>query len=84
MLAASQNNGALKIFQLNRKVNNIKLLPDDESAVVIYKDGTKQKQEFYYGASFLSQSGRFITVNSNVKGIMITNSKGQTREVLTN
>lgn len=84
MLAASQNNGALKIFQLNKKVNNIKLLPDDESAVVTYKDGTKQKQEFYYGASFLSQSGRFITVNSNVKSITITNTKGQKREVLPN
>lgn len=84
ILAASQNNGALKIFQLNKKVNNIKLLPDDESAVVTYKDGTKQKQEFYYGASFLSQSGRFITVNSNVKSITITNTKGQKREVLPN
>jgi len=79
MLAASQNRDALKIFELKRKVSNIKLLPDDESAVITYKNGSKQKQEFYYGSSFLSQSGRFITVNNDVKAIQITDNKGKTR-----
>jgi hypothetical protein len=79
LLAASQNRDALKIFELKRKVNNIKLLPDDESAVITYQNGVKQKQEFYYGSSFLSQSGRFITLNSAIKSVEITNYKGQTR-----
>jgi hypothetical protein len=81
MLAASQNRDALKIFELKRKVSNIKLLPDDESAVITYKNGSKQKQEFYYGSSFLSQSGRFITVNNDVKAIQITDNKGKTRTI---
>src|SRR5258708_38747818 len=34
MLAASQNRGPLKMFELKRKVNNIKLLPDDETAII--------------------------------------------------
>ena len=84
MLAASQHNGPLKIFELKRKVNNIKLNPDDRSAIVTYKNGVVQKQEFYYGSSFLSQSGRFMTVNTDVKSIQITNIKGQARNVAVN
>ncbi len=81
MLAASQNNGPLKIFELKRKVNNIKLQPDDKSAIITYKNGTTQKQEFYYGSSFLSQSGRFITLSKDVKSVQVTNEKGQTRNL---
>lgn len=81
MLAASQNRSALKLFELKGKTNNIKLLPGDESAIITYNNGEKQKQEFYYGSSFLSQSGRFLTVNRGVKAIEITNSKGQTRSI---
>lgn len=81
MLAASQNRGALKIFELKGKINNIKLLPGDESAIITYNNGEKQKQEFYYGSSFLSQSGRFLTVNKGVKAVEITNRKGQTRSI---
>ena len=84
MLAASQNQDALKIFELKRKVNNVKLQPDDERAVVTYKNGAKQKQEFYYGSSFLSQSGRFLTINKDVKVVEITNNKGQVRSIAFN
>lgn len=79
LIAASQNRGPLKLFQLKRQVNNIKLEADDESAVITGKNGLKQKQEFYYGSSFLSQSGRFITVNNDVKSIQVTKSNGKTR-----
>jgi len=79
MLAASQNQGPLKVFKLKRKVNNIKLLPTDESAVITYKNGIKQKQEFYYGSSFLSQSARFLTVGLDVKSVEITGGNGQKR-----
>jgi hypothetical protein len=37
--------------------------------------------EAYYGASFLSQSGRFLTLSAAVKGLSITNAKGETRNV---
>jgi hypothetical protein len=81
MLAASQNRGALKLFQLKTNAHNIKLLPDDESAIVTYTNGKKEKQEFYYGSSFLSQSGRFFTVGKDVKSVVVTNGKGQSRNV---
>jgi hypothetical protein len=81
MLAASQNRDALKLFELKRKVKNININPDDMSALIKYKNGQSQKEEFYYGSSFLSQSGRFFTVNSDVAFVQITNSKGQTRKL---
>jgi len=81
MLAASQNRGALKVFEMKGKMNNIKLQPNDESAIITFNNGEKQKQEFYYGSSFLSQSGRFLTVNKEAKAVEITNSKGQTRSI---
>ena len=81
MLAASQNRGALKVFELKRKVKNIKLLPDDQNAIITYKNGIKEKKEFYYGSSFVSQSGRFLTVNDEVASIVIVDNKGNTRVV---
>lgn len=84
LLAASQNRDALKIFELKRKVKNIKLQQDDQSAVITYQNGVKEKKEFYYGSSFLSQSGRFITISKEVKGIQVTNNKGITRTINVN
>ena len=81
LLAASQNRDALKIFELKRKVNNIKLLRGDESAVITYKNGVKEKQEFYFGSSFLSQSARFITLNIDVKLVHNTDSHGKVRSL---
>jgi hypothetical protein len=81
MLAASQNKGALKIFKLKRKTDHIAILPDDLFANITYKNGTIQKQEFYYGSSFLSQSARFLLINSKMKSIVITNNEGKKREI---
>lgn len=81
LVAASQNKGPLKIFQLNKDKKIISLNPMDETAMVYFKDGRKQKREVGYGSSFLSQSGRFITVDSNVKSIEIIDDKGQTRSL---
>jgi hypothetical protein len=81
LLAASQNKDALKVFQLKRNVSTIKLQPFDVSALITYKNNTVLRQEFYYGASFLSQSGRFFDVDQNMKSVKITDSNGQTRVI---
>jgi hypothetical protein len=49
------------------------------SALIRRKDGSTQKQEFYYGSSFLSQSARFLNIDPNTVSVTITNSKGQSR-----
>jgi len=81
LLAASQNKGALKIFELKKNKRLIPLKPFDESAVIFYKNGEKQKREIGYGSSFLSQSGRFLTVDENVISVDIKNNKGAVRKL---
>ncbi len=81
LLAASQNKDVLKVFKLKRKIKHLNILPDDINAMITYKDGTIQKEEFYYGASFLSQSARFLILNSGMKSITIKNNSGNTRTI---
>lgn len=79
LIAASQNKGPIKIFSLKKEIKSIPVLPFDSYAIIYYKNGTTQKQELYYGTSFLSQSARFIIVNTAVKSIEIINGNGEKR-----
>jgi hypothetical protein len=79
LVAASQNRGPLKLFELKGTGKNIMLLPNDLSAELAFENGSKQKQEFTYGSSFLSQSGRFVHADNNLKSVTVTNAKGQKR-----
>ncbi len=81
LLAASQNKGALKVFELKRKVSFIPVTSFDESVVITYKNGSKQKRDITYGSSFLSQSARFITIDPGMKTIAITNNLGKIRTI---
>lgn len=82
LMAASQNKGALKIFELKRNDRMIPFAPLDESVIISYKNGKKQKREIGYGSSFLSQSGRFLAVDTNVVSVEIKNNKGEVRSAL--
>jgi len=79
LLAASQNQDALKIFALNSPAKTLKLLPNDVYALITFTDGKTEKEEFYYGASFLSQSSRFLKLNEAMRTIKIVNQKGESR-----
>jgi hypothetical protein len=81
LIAASQNKGLLKVFELNKTCSFLALNSDDVYAMIVYKDGRRQKRETGYGNSFLSQSGRFITLDKTISSIEITNSKGKTRKL---
>jgi ASPIC and UnbV/FG-GAP-like repeat len=82
LLAAGQNRGPLKIFELKKDLNIVRLEPSDESVQLNYKNGKTRKQEIYYGSSFLSQSGRFLNLDKNINSIEIKDSKGKTRKIL--
>jgi len=72
----------LKLF--NHKDPNQKIIPLqplDVSALVIYKNGKKQKREVNYGSSFLSQSSRFLNVDHNIRSVEIKDSKGNMRKI---
>ena len=81
LLAAGQNRGPLKIFELKKDIRCIPVQPLDVSALLTYKDGSKRKEEIYYGSSFLSQSGRFINVDDQVTALQITDNMGSTRKI---
>jgi hypothetical protein len=81
VIAASQNKGPLKMFLSNKRSGFVSPGANDVSALITYKDGRVQRRETGYGNSFLSQSGRFITVNDGMRSIEITDSKGTTRRV---
>jgi len=79
LLAASENKGSLKIIALKKENTCINFLPTDISAVIKYKNGKIQRKEINYGASFLSQSARFILLNENMASIEINNARGEKR-----
>jgi hypothetical protein len=81
LLAASQNKDVMKIFELKRPVNTLKLQPLDMYAIIKYKNGRVSKQEFYYGSSFLSQSGRFLNIDNAMESVIITDSYGHKRNI---
>ena len=81
LLAASQNLGPLKIFELKKPINCIPLQKNEVSAQIKYKNGISQKQEFYYGNSFLSQSARSLSISNNVASVIIYDNKGGTRKI---
>ncbi|MCW3092607.1 MAG: repeat protein [Ferruginibacter sp.] len=81
LVAASQHQDGLKLFELKRKSKVLQIKPLELSAMVEFKNGKKEKKEFYYGSSFLSQSARFIDVNENVSLITIFDNKGVSRVV---
>lgn len=59
LVAASQNRGALKLFGMQAKKKFLLVQADDPYAFILFKNGGKQKEEFYFGAGFLSQSPRY-------------------------
>ena len=81
LLAASQNKGPLKVFELKRNIQTIQLQGSDVSAIVKYKNGITQKREVGYGSSFLSQSGRFLNIDPNIVSVVIKDNKGNIREI---
>jgi hypothetical protein len=84
LVAASQNKGPLKIFNLKKDLKTVRLEPLDAYATITCKNGRTYRQEFYYGTSFLSQSGRFLVIDDTMKSVQITNSLGEKRNVSLN
>jgi len=79
LIAASQNKNVLKVYALRQPAHNIALEPTDVCAIIRYKNGKTEKREFYYGSSFLSQSARFLSVDSTMAAVTVMNSRGQQR-----
>jgi hypothetical protein len=81
LLAAGQNRGPLQVFESKKNSHTVPLQADDVSALITYRDGSVRKEEFTYGSSFLSQSGRFINLGGPVVSVEIKSAGGKTRKL---
>ena len=81
LLAASQNKDVLKIFKMSANAKTVNAKPMDSYALIKYKNGKIEKQEFYYGSSFLSQSARFIKLDDNMESVTIFDNQNNSRVV---
>jgi ASPIC and UnbV/FG-GAP-like repeat len=81
LLAAGQNRGPLKLYARREKGWQVGLEPGDVGALVTLKDGRVRREEFHFGESFLSQSGRFFYDSGPVTSVEILDDKGQKRRV---
>jgi hypothetical protein len=81
LLAASQNQGPIKLFKERANTTLVQVNPDDSYGIVKLKNGKERIQELYYGSGFLSQSARFIIKDDNTQQITIINTKGGKRMI---
>ncbi|MEO6220565.1 MAG: VCBS repeat-containing protein, partial [Ginsengibacter sp.] len=79
LLMASGNSGLLEVFNTPGVSKCIPVSSKDVYLVYHFKNGHHRKEELYFGSSYLSQSGRFITVSDAVKSVTIYSSGGKNR-----
>lgn len=72
LVLIAKNSDSLSTFSYDVKNSSIVLLnPLDAWAEIEYKNGKKEKREFYYGSGYLSQSSRKMMVLKEAKSITI-------------
>lgn len=82
LLIASQNRDAVKVFSTKNKIaSKIALTKDETYALVSYKNGKKQRVEFYWGSGFLSQESRNFTTNLSMNLVTFFDKNGKKRDV---
>lgn len=83
LLLASQSADALKIFDAGiTAAKCIRLTEQETKADLIFRNGQKQRREFYRGNGFLSQESRSIEWTDNLVQVILYDSRGhETRSI---
>jgi len=81
LVAATQRQGNLELFELNAKQRLVDVDPGDRFALLKLDNGKVQKQELNQGSSFLSQSASFISLGQSVSSVQISNNRGVVRSI---
>lgn len=82
LLAAANSDSLVALTSYEGQTSKIVYArPQDAYAEITYRNGTKRKEEFYYGAGYLSQSARAIEISGNISSIDIVDYKGNRRAV---
>jgi len=82
LFVATQNRGPLRLFKSKSRPKAMRLTPRDAYATLYLKNGKTRREEFYFGHSFLSQSGRWVSLDKAVKRVEITEINGRKRPAL--
>jgi hypothetical protein len=76
----TSNHDSLRIFQpLKHEHSPLELKQYEVFAIIEDDNGRIYKQEFYYGSGYLSQSSRFLNLNSRWKRIELISYSGERR-----
>ncbi len=79
---ASQNKGPLRVFALKRDSSPVfQAGPTDVYAEIALPNGRTRRIEFYYGAGYLSQSGRKYRLPRETQGLKVYSVDGKSRDV---
>lgn len=88
ILLFTQNQDSLKVYTRKRmgraadsKAFLIQLRPTDAGALVTYANGRKERIEFYYGSTFLSQSARRFQRTGAMASVLIYDFNGRSRKL---
>jgi enediyne biosynthesis protein E4 len=81
LILSASNQGPLKAFTAAAPQQVVPLHPGDAWAAITLKNGQKQRQEFYYGSSYLSQSSRTLRLPPGTQSVLVYSFKGESRKV---
>jgi hypothetical protein len=87
LLIATQNQDSLLAFSKKINLKNetskwISLNPDDFCVDILYDGNKKKRVELYWGSGFLSQSSRKIYIDKKAIKVVVTDFKGNKRELI--
>jgi hypothetical protein len=84
LILASQNADSLKIFidQTGEGYKRIIINKMEASAMIYFKNGSRRKNEFYYGDTYLSQSSRTMLVTPDISHIEFYKTNGKISRTL--
>ncbi len=87
LLVATQNQDSVVVYSKkensdNNKTEWINLNQGDFYADIVYNDNRKRRVEFYYGDTYLSQSSRKLKIEPDMVNVLITDFRGNQREVI--
>jgi enediyne biosynthesis protein E4 len=84
LFVATQNIDSIRVFGFKKKNEGLSTFDpaaNDSWAVLEYRDGSKQKIEFHYGAGYLSQSTRTVRIERGVDRIVVYDYQGNSRTI---
>ncbi len=85
LIIASQNNDRLRVFETTSDpgIRYVRLKDNEVKCNVYFNEEEFRAEEFYWGNTFQSQSGRYVGIGKNVIGISFFDANGSETRRLT-